>query len=275
MSSPWIEGSGIQIDADQGLWRQLLIGRPPASYHRRLLSQRRHKAWSARCVGFEFSAESVAHFRLFGDREPRIHDQQKREHHQREQRRPLQQKAQQDKHEGNVLRMANSCIGPSLGQGVAALRVVQNIPGARQQVEAEAQEHIARDMQDSEVGISFLTQKRGPQVTGIVRQQIDARESGLQPAGHHVDGQREAIHLDEERNDEGGECAEGPPVTCGLGFEEAEREHQEDGRIENDERPQTIGWGIVVQGCSPVLEAGAAADVFKPCLSGCVTMPPF
>jgi hypothetical protein len=48
-----------------------------------------------RRVGFELGAESRPHFRFLGDREPPVHEKQDREHHERQQRRPFQQEAQQ------------------------------------------------------------------------------------------------------------------------------------------------------------------------------------
>ena len=64
-------------------------------------------------------------------------------------------KDSQDEDEGNVLRMAYPRIRPGGGHAVTALRVVQNVPGGGQQIEAEAQEHIARNVQRTEVRITL------------------------------------------------------------------------------------------------------------------------
>jgi len=55
--------------------------------------------------------------------QPRIHDHEHREHHQRQQRRPLQQEAQHDDNESNILRVPHILIDGGRRQCVPALRV--------------------------------------------------------------------------------------------------------------------------------------------------------
>ena len=70
-----------------------------------------------------------------------------------------------------------------------------------------------------------------------MREQVEIGKPGLQPARHDVDRQRKAVHLDKKRDDEGSKRAEGSPVAGGLRLEEAECEHQENGRIKDNEYP--------------------------------------
>ncbi len=71
-------------------------------------------------------------------------------------------------------------------------------------------------------------------MTEIVTQGIDTRVSLRQPPGQQVDGQWKSIHLHEERDDEGREGPKRPPITRRLRLEEAEREDDEDERIDHD-----------------------------------------
>jgi hypothetical protein len=57
---------------------------------------------------------------------------------------------------------------------------------------------------------------------GVMRQ-VDAGDDDGERSREQVDRQRVAVHLGEERNDKGGEAAEGAPVTLRLRMEEADR----------------------------------------------------
>ena len=80
--------------------------------------------------------------------------------------------------------------------------LVQDIPRAGQQIEAEAQEDITGDVQHPKMRVACLSEQRRPQVAGVMGQQIEFGELGLEPARHQVDGEREAVHLHEQRDDE-------------------------------------------------------------------------
>ena len=66
-------------------------------------------------------------------------------------------------------------------------------------------------------------------------QEVDAGEPCPQPAGQQVEGQRVAVHLGEQRHQESGEGAEGAPVAARPRLGEAEREEDEDQRIDDDQ----------------------------------------
>jgi hypothetical protein len=60
-------------------------------------------------------------------------------------------------------------------------------------------------------------------------------ESLRDPSRCQVDRQRKSVHLDEERNNEGGKSAESSPVPLGSGLEKAEREDDEQSRVDNNQ----------------------------------------
>ena len=49
-----------------------------------------------------------------------------------------------------------------------ALRVVQHVPGVGQKIKPHAEECVARDVQDSEVGVALFPQQGRPQVSRVV-----------------------------------------------------------------------------------------------------------
>ena len=111
-----------------------------------------------RCVGFILCTKLLAHVCFFSHCKASVHQQQDREHRQREQCRPLQQKSEEDQHEGDVLWMPNPRVGANRSQTTPALRVIQNIPRARQQIKAKAEKHVAGDVQRTKVRIALFSQ---------------------------------------------------------------------------------------------------------------------
>ena len=64
----------------------------------------------------------------------------------------------------------------------AALRVIQHVPGAGQQVEAETQEHVARDMKRQSVDRRYSPSSVDHRVTRVLlRHEVEARILRLQP----------------------------------------------------------------------------------------------
>src|SRR5437762_261194 len=101
-----------------------------------------------------------------------------------------------------------------------ALRVIERLPRGRQQDETAENRDDAQYMQDAEMRIAVQAEQRPPQMPGIVRERIDARIRARQPARKQVDRQREAVHLREQRDDEGRKGAKGTPVAAGLRLSE-------------------------------------------------------
>ena len=93
-----------------------------------------------------------------------------------------------------------------------ALRIIENLPGCRQQDEAAEDRDDADDMQNVPVWIAEQTQDCRPQVPRIVRERIKAGIFLGEPAREQIDRQREPVHLGKARDDEGGKAAEGSPV---------------------------------------------------------------
>lgn len=112
------------------------------------------EARRARGIGVELGAELLAHVLLLVDSQPRIHHDEEGEHQQRQQRRPLQQKAEKDRHEGHILRVPNPGVWAAHGKLGVPLRVVEHRPGARQKPEAAPDEDVARDMKRAEVRVA-------------------------------------------------------------------------------------------------------------------------
>src|SRR3990167_8276189 len=170
---------------------------------------------------------------LFFFRETCISDDENREHAQSNRRRPLDEKAEHDEHEGAVLGMADFCIRSGRRQAVGTLRVVEHMPRFREQEESGDNKKVARDMNWIKMGASLPTDKCLEQMARIVREEINAGVMASQPAGEKIDRQRKSVHLGKESDNKGGESAEGPPVTLAFGFKEAEGKKDKEERVED------------------------------------------
>ena len=126
-------------------------------------------------------AEDALRLPLFADGEPHVHEAQDREHRQREDRRPLQQKTEQDRDESDVLRVAHTRIGAGRGQRAALLVRIEHAPGGRQQPEAPADEQEAQQVEGAEVRVGAPTEHHFQQMAGIVRQDLTAIAVGVGP----------------------------------------------------------------------------------------------
>ncbi|MCY1300458.1 hypothetical protein D9M69_528170 [compost metagenome] len=154
--------------------------------------------------------------------------------------------------------MADPGVRPACGQRVVALRVIQHVPGGRQQIEAQAQQQVAGNVQDAEMRVALLAQQRRPQLARVMGEQIEVGEPGLQPARQQINRQRETVHFHEQGDDERREGTEAAPVPGGRRLEEAEGEHDEDRRVDEHQRPQAIGgFGMIHDRCS-----GLSSSVF-------------
>jgi hypothetical protein len=65
---------------------------------------------------------------------------------------------------------------------VPALRVIENLPSGRQQNEPAEDGDDAQNVQDTGVRVTVQTKQRRPQMSGIMRERIDARISARNPA---------------------------------------------------------------------------------------------
>jgi hypothetical protein len=117
------------------------------------------------------------------------------------------------------------------------LRFVESRPRPGEQDEASGDEHVAEKVQRIQVGIAAPAQNGSPEMPGVVREQIEPGVAPLEPSGEKIDGQRESIHLDEERDEECTERAERPPVSRRAWACKAVGEDREDRNADDDERP--------------------------------------
>src|SRR6266511_3248929 len=106
-------------------------------------------------------------------------------------------------------------------------------------------------MERAEMRVRTPAKQLFEQMSGIMREPVHARVAALQPAGEEIDGQREAIHLGEQCDEEGAERAERAPVAFRPRLEEAEGEKDEYGRVDNNKRPEAVGRNVVVHGQTP------------------------
>src|SRR3546814_180128 len=96
-------------------------------------------------------------------------------------------------------------------------------------------------MERPEMRVGLPAEQHLEQMPGIVREPVDFGIAALQPAREKVDRQGEAVHLGEERDEEGAEGTERAPVALGLRLEEAEGEEDEDRRVDDCQEPKAVG----------------------------------
>lgn len=197
-------------------------GRRPARAAYRPDRRRRTRPW-----GLALLAAGEAH----------VHDHQEGEHRQGQQGRPLHEEPEQHQDEPDVLGMPHVGVGSPSREPSFALGRVEHLPGGGGQPEAGADKREAEDVEGPEVWVRLPTEHHLQEVPSIVREPVDPGEARLQPAGQHVDGQRETVHFGEERDHEGAEGPEGAPVAGRHGLREAEGEADEDRRVEERVAP--------------------------------------
>lgn len=96
-------------------------------------------------------------------------------------------------------------------------------------------------MEQIDMGVNLNAQQRRPQMAGFVRKDIKPRMPADQPPGQEIHGQREPVHLGEERHNKSGKGAKRPPITRRARSGETEREDDEDQGIDEDQGPQAVG----------------------------------
>src|SRR3546814_6271346 len=106
-------------------------------------------------------------------------------------------------------------------------------------------------MQRTERRISAPAEQFFEKMACIVREPIDARIAALWPTREQIDGERKPIHFGEQRDDERAKRTERTPIPPGLRLEEAEREQDEDGRVQHHQPPKPIGWNIILHESAP------------------------
>ena len=77
-------------------------------------------------------------------------------------------------------------------------------------------------------------------MAGIVRKSVDSGESTGKPARKQIDGERKPVHFSKKRHHKCRKSAECPPLPPRLRLEEAKGKDQDDQRVNDYQRPQTI-----------------------------------
>jgi hypothetical protein len=85
---------------------------------------------------------------------------------------------------------------------------MEHAPGGREENEAAGDQHIAEEVQGVQVRIALPAKQGLPEVAGIVREDVQARVSALEPAREDIERERESVHLREEGDQEGRERPE-------------------------------------------------------------------
>ena len=92
--------------------------------------------WIAAGAGASPDALGLVGGALLALGETHVHEHQHREHHQRDQRRPLEQEANHDEHEADVLGMAHTRVRSRTRKGVGTLCGVEDLPRGGEDPEA-------------------------------------------------------------------------------------------------------------------------------------------
>src|SRR5215475_4214733 len=147
--------------------------------------------------------------------------------------------------------MAQARIGTSNRQGMLALGLIEHTPGRRKQHESTTDQQGAEDVEKIPVWVTLPAKQGPPEVSRIMRQEVQPWIKPAQPSCQQVDGQREAIHLGKQRYQKSRKGPKRAPVTRTVRVRKTEREDDEHRCIEYDERPETVGRGIRVHYAPP------------------------
>lgn len=79
------------------------------------------------------------------------------------------------------------------------------------------------------------------EMPGIMGKPVDAGVAGLQPPGEEIDGERKAVHLRKQGDQERTERSERSPVAIGPRLEEAVGKKNEDQRVDDHQSPEPVG----------------------------------
>src|SRR5215813_11454825 len=152
--------------------------------------------------------------------------------------------------------MAQARIGTSNRQGMLALGLVEHSPGRREQHESTANQQGAEDVEGIPVRVALPAENGPPEVSRIMRQEVQPRIAPAQPSCQQVDSQWEAIHLGKQRHQKSGKSSKRAPVTHTARVRKTERENDEHRSVEYNERQEAIGRDIRVHYAPPCGDRG-------------------
>src|SRR6516165_7743971 len=157
----------------------------------------RKPRWRPRRIAIVGFAEFRSHVPFLLARQPHVHPHQHGEHRQRQQRRPLHEEAEHHQDEADILRVTDVAIWPSDCEDMTLLGIEERAPGRGDQHETCADQHETQNMKWPKVRVRLPAKHHLEQVSGVVREPVDARIPGLQPAREEIDAQWKAVHLGE------------------------------------------------------------------------------
>src|SRR6266508_5448358 len=135
---------------------------------RRLLRHREpelgDERWGGRGVAHVLVAKGGERVALLAPGEAHVHRHQDREHHQRRDGGPLQEEADHDGDEADVLRVAHAGVRPGRGQLARALRLVEHLPRGAEQDEAAEDQDVTRQVQHVPVWVAADAEDRLPEL---------------------------------------------------------------------------------------------------------------
>src|SRR6516162_8218692 len=124
--------------------------------------------------------------------------------------------------------MASDC------EGMALLGIEEHAPGRGDQPETSADQHETQNMKRPKVQFPLPAEYHLEQMSGVVREPVDAGIPRLQPTREEIDAQRKAVHLREQRDQECAERAERAPGAACARLEKTVGEQAEDNGVDDD-----------------------------------------
>src|SRR6516164_3877735 len=118
-----------------------------------------------RCIFAPCFPETRLGVALFLYREVYVHIDEHGEHQERDKRWPLQQEAEHDDRESDVLWVAHFGVRTCGRKFAVSLGLIQDMPGFRQQIEAAEHENDAEDVRQSKMWVAVATGHHPPDVT--------------------------------------------------------------------------------------------------------------
>src|SRR5579884_666655 len=158
----------METSLERVILRTRLFIRPFMSLIRLLLNVMRKAREEGRCVCHITDiclAELCQDLPLLPPRKTNIHEDQNREHQQRQNGPPLEQESEQDQDKRSVLRMANLRVGTRCRQRVVALRLIEDLPGGGEENKPAEDQKITEQVERSEMGVSAPAEEDLQQVS--------------------------------------------------------------------------------------------------------------
>ena len=119
-------------------------------------------------VGATILTELGVHLLLLSARETHVHPAEDREHDRGEQRGPLQEEAQHDQQEPNVLWVPHAGVRPARCELAAPLCLIEDAPGPGEQYESAGDQRVGGDVEGTEMRIGLPAEQHLQEVPGVM-----------------------------------------------------------------------------------------------------------